>query len=571
MLNKTIFVTSGLFLSCLFTPTLAWAKDVHVSPTGLDTNNGNLNTPYKTIQKALNTVVAGDTVFIRKGTYTSIQGGWIPKNSGTANNPITITNYPNEQVLIKLSTAAEHFGFTCYSTPTWNTPKADFIKIVGTEVTTGITLEGVNTTKGIVMQGDPGTKTETPGIFASDCDSWEIGNIDFFNVGAGVWTHKKTNGQLNTEATVKWHVHDNRVFGFHNESGMQFDGDENVVENNEIYKINNTSTPNGCQIINLVGSKNTVRGNTFSKKGSTQECNGILLEWDLADYNDIQQNTIEGNDIGIHVAGGDHNLIANNLIYTSSATQNFQGINIRSHQNTTSWPCDENSFLIPPNNPAHYDYPHYWTPRNCLSMANLVLNNTISGYKDGIRFFGGLTPDAETKVSNNAISSWSHGSICLYQASTGQCQTVPTVSSEDKNITSGNFGFTNAANGNFSLTAQSPLINAGKSVSQFISKDFKSTARPQGNAFDVGAYEYQAGGANPSATPTSTLTPTTIPLSCPADIDQSGTTDLRDYSILVTNFLKDPPSDPRADIDQNGRIDLLDYSILVRNFLKPCE
>ena len=46
------------------------AKDYFVSPSGNDANNGiSQATPYKTIQKAANLTLPGDTVFIMSGTF----------------------------------------------------------------------------------------------------------------------------------------------------------------------------------------------------------------------------------------------------------------------------------------------------------------------------------------------------------------------------------------------------------------------------------------------------------------------------------------------------------------------
>jgi hypothetical protein len=46
------------------------AKNLFVAPDGNDTTgNGSISAPYATIMKAHQTVVAGDTVFLRGGTY----------------------------------------------------------------------------------------------------------------------------------------------------------------------------------------------------------------------------------------------------------------------------------------------------------------------------------------------------------------------------------------------------------------------------------------------------------------------------------------------------------------------
>ncbi len=52
-----------------------------------------LGSPWCTIQKAANTAVAGDTVYVRGGTYREVV---TPANSGTAGNVITYTKYASE-------------------------------------------------------------------------------------------------------------------------------------------------------------------------------------------------------------------------------------------------------------------------------------------------------------------------------------------------------------------------------------------------------------------------------------------------------------------------------------------
>jgi hypothetical protein len=58
---------------------------------------------------------------------------------------------------------------------------------------------------------------------------------------------------------------------------------------------------------------------------------------------------------------------------------------------------------------------------------------------------------------------------------------------------------------------------------------------------------------------------------CKADIDQSGTVNLADYTVLSANFMKRPPMDLRADINSSGLVDLSDYTLLVNSFFEKCE
>ncbi|WP_205514272.1 right-handed parallel beta-helix repeat-containing protein [Longitalea arenae] len=65
---------------------------------GNDQNDGlTLGTAWKTIQKSFDAAVAGSTVHIRGGIYYE---QLVVRVSGTAGNPVTFTNYNNEQVII---------------------------------------------------------------------------------------------------------------------------------------------------------------------------------------------------------------------------------------------------------------------------------------------------------------------------------------------------------------------------------------------------------------------------------------------------------------------------------------
>ena len=70
----------------------------YVSTSGNDNNAGTLSAPWRTIQKAANTVKAGDTVQVRAGTYNEVV---TMKTSGNATaGYITFSNYPGEAPIV---------------------------------------------------------------------------------------------------------------------------------------------------------------------------------------------------------------------------------------------------------------------------------------------------------------------------------------------------------------------------------------------------------------------------------------------------------------------------------------
>src|SRR5262249_32161886 len=74
-----------------------WAAEYYVATNGKDTNPGTLVAPWKTIQKAADTLQPGDTVFVRRGIYKGLVNINV---SGAPNSPITFTNYAKEKPVI---------------------------------------------------------------------------------------------------------------------------------------------------------------------------------------------------------------------------------------------------------------------------------------------------------------------------------------------------------------------------------------------------------------------------------------------------------------------------------------
>ncbi|KAK1979817.1 pectate lyase L [Colletotrichum cereale] len=75
------------------------AADLYVAPTGSDSAAGTLAAPLKSIQIAVDKAIAGDTIYLRAGTYSPTANIQITK-SGTAAKPYTLTAYSNEAVVI---------------------------------------------------------------------------------------------------------------------------------------------------------------------------------------------------------------------------------------------------------------------------------------------------------------------------------------------------------------------------------------------------------------------------------------------------------------------------------------
>ncbi|MEJ5198674.1 MAG: right-handed parallel beta-helix repeat-containing protein, partial [Anaerolineae bacterium] len=80
--------------------TRATGNTYYVATTGSDTDPGTLAQPWRTIQKAANTVNPGDTVYVRGGTYNEAVR---VTRSGAAGAFITFAAYPGETPVLNLN------------------------------------------------------------------------------------------------------------------------------------------------------------------------------------------------------------------------------------------------------------------------------------------------------------------------------------------------------------------------------------------------------------------------------------------------------------------------------------
>ncbi|WP_076420178.1 right-handed parallel beta-helix repeat-containing protein [Colwellia sp. UCD-KL20] len=100
------YVKHSFLIASIFLSNISTAKDIYVAKNGNDDSLGTQTQPYLTLTKAANTAVAGDTVYIRTGTYEETLA---PVNSGTESSPIVFQSYENEKVVITAMEALSGF------------------------------------------------------------------------------------------------------------------------------------------------------------------------------------------------------------------------------------------------------------------------------------------------------------------------------------------------------------------------------------------------------------------------------------------------------------------------------
>ena len=119
-----------------------------------DNNAGTEASPWKTIQKAANTMSAGDTVYVKAGVYTELYSGTPstdvtaikPQNSGTASNPIVYSAFPGDSVIIDQQRQGSGFFIE----------NKNYIHIIGFEIrnTWGSGVSTLTSAVGIVVDSN---------------------------------------------------------------------------------------------------------------------------------------------------------------------------------------------------------------------------------------------------------------------------------------------------------------------------------------------------------------------------------------------------------------------------------
>ena len=100
MLRLKQALSACMLASVLVPSVAAHATTYYVATNGNNANNGTSEeTPFRTIGKAVDIMIAGDTTYVRGGTYNT-ETVILFRRSGTASAPIKLLNYPGESPVI---------------------------------------------------------------------------------------------------------------------------------------------------------------------------------------------------------------------------------------------------------------------------------------------------------------------------------------------------------------------------------------------------------------------------------------------------------------------------------------
>jgi len=285
--------------NCTATGNTIWVDDSYFYP---EESDGSMEKPYISIQAGINAAEEGDTVFVRKGSYSgfTVDKGLTIKGEGISNT--FIHGAAKDNYLIELTAnncSLENFKIWD-TTPTTHrkavihvASSASHVKIVGVLINLsrngyGVKVEGNNA----ILEGNKINNTK--GIYLTNSDVNTIFDNIIYNC-KGNYIIYITNSNYN-------HIEQNSL----NDSNYGIFSRES--SNNKF--INNTIFDNTHKCIEIIsGSEEIIKNNTIY-----DSIRGIDIS--SSDFK-IISNTIYNNDIGINIKG-DNGLIQNNTIKKTS-------------------------------------------------------------------------------------------------------------------------------------------------------------------------------------------------------------------------------------------------------------
>jgi parallel beta-helix repeat protein len=207
---------------------------LYVAPGGSDRNPGTVAAPWATIQKALDSVRPGQTIFVRAGTYAE---NLVVARGGTAAATVTVRSYPGERAVL-------HPAASESSYPVRFTDGASFIRF-----------------EGFVIEDASGPSTMNV-FFAGDASDIELSHCEVRRAhdSSGIFVDDTTK-RIRLIGNV---VHDNNEIGVQHQ-GIYFEGQDGLIANNVVYSHMNGF---GIQIragaSGVVVTNNTVSDNSLS-------------------------------------------------------------------------------------------------------------------------------------------------------------------------------------------------------------------------------------------------------------------------------------------------------------------
>ena len=430
--KKLSYVLGGLILAYTsMAPSIGHATTYYVSTTGNNSNSGQESSPFRSIKEGIRNLSAGDTLYVKSGTYTESILSWktlIP-NGTSWNNPVTVSAFPGHTVVIQPPSGHAFFWI--------KDGKAKYLIIDGFTIDgQGRALHGFkfsSNSRYIRVQNSEIKNSKYSGVIVSICDSCD----------PSTFPHNTYHEFKNL------HVHHNGTN--EKDHGFYIETSHNLVESSDVHHNSGNGgkffsarkSPNGVTI--KTSNHNVARFNKLHDN-SQWKPTGWTFGWLLASGRDNKAygNIVYNNNIGLAIG----NRATDALLYDNVSYDNrFYGINVYG-----VWGGSTGGMVF--NNTLYHNGQYGIAVRD--GAKDTVIRNNIS-YKNG------------TKESSNI---WLEPND-----SPGTVLSHNLVKDPQ---------FVDSGSKDFRLKASSPAIDKGTKLLE-VPIDLHGNSRPQGSAFDIGA------------------------------------------------------------------------------------
>lgn len=564
----------ALAICFLLASTPAWSAQYYVATTGDNLNSGlSLSLPFKTIQKAMDTAIAGDTVFVRGGVYRETVT--VAKGGGTAGNLVTVQGYNGEVPVIKGSDVVT--GWTQYNSTIWKktgwavNSQQVFVDFNDAQPSKPLQQIGLPSTYYTTYEYPSavgsGLSTMVPGSFYYDAAATTLyvwlpdgsdpnthvmeastrGRLFFMGMPyiylKGFAFRHSNNSAIKQQAAAV-ELSSNSVIDQCDIQQTDFAGLQMGYMQSNTQAINCNISNNGDSGINAAATYNfrvanvTMNNNNYRNFNTLWHAGGFkaatkaygTVEFSEASGNNgsgiwfdycnggsaitVRNNYVHNN--GPKEAGIFFEVSKNGLIYNNVLANNTRrGIYISASDNTRVF----NNTVF--GTKVYSAIEVGGMPRTGATLTyNSVTNNIISHNTTNYDLW--ITPDNGTTILGNT-SNYNNfyrptGSLVFFSSVINYGLSAwQTATKQDMNSLNVNPGFVNAvspaAATDLALQAISPIIDRATTLSA-VPRDYVNGARPAGAAYDMGAFEYAATATTTTTTttpPPTTTTTTTTP------------------------------------------------------------
>jgi hypothetical protein len=422
-----------LRLGCLFAflASGSWGATYYVGTQGNDNNPGTSQSPWATLQHAVDTIAPGDTILVTSGTYVGCRIGM----PGTPSSPKILEAAPGAAVLIN-APGPDNKHNSIIEVENFSLTMTDWA-IAGFEVANSPNYGiDVRVTERIAVLGNHVHNSAETGIFTAFSN--------YVLIQHNQTDHNQEHGIYQSNSSIYPTIrgnnsHDNASAGIH--------------MNGDISQIPPNGQPTG--LVQFATVEGNLIWNNGTAGGSGINCDGV--DDSLISNNLLLNNHASG--ISLYAIDGAHGS-SNNMVYNNTivmAANSRFVINIPDDGGGKAAPVGnviENNILYTPD-AAH----------GSVLIANAGVAGFQSDYNVVVNRF---SADGDSTVIS--LASWQALGYDLHSI-------IATPAKL----------FVNPAS-NFQLKAGSPAIDAGTTLSA-VPTDILGVKRPQGAGYDIGCFE----------------------------------------------------------------------------------